>query len=129
MSAGAMRLKRLDLPSFEQLCGSTRLGPQARNMARAVLVDGRTLVDVAAEHGMSKQRVKLAVDSVEREYSRLSGELNGVVRIEVEIPAVVAIELSQLIDRLSSCQDESLKQASQAGLVAALRDFNRSLLP
>ena len=56
-----MRLKRLTPQAFDRTAADTRLGEQAREMARAVLVDGRAQVDVATEHGMTKQRVSLAV--------------------------------------------------------------------
>jgi hypothetical protein len=55
-----MRLKRLTPQAFDRAAADTRMGDQAREMARAVLVDGRAQVDVATEHGMSKQRVSLS---------------------------------------------------------------------
>ncbi len=65
-----MRLKRLTPQAFDRVAADTRMGEQAREMARAVLVNGRAQVDVATEHGMTKQRVSGAVATIERAYKK-----------------------------------------------------------
>ena len=107
-----MRLKRLTPQAFEQIAADTRMGDQARQMARAVLVDGRTQVDVAAEYGFSKQRVSLAVSSIERAYKKTSAPGVNFIRVELDLPEELALELAVFSDALRRHADVS--QASEA---------------
>lgn len=104
-----MRLKRLAPDVFDRVAAGTRLGVQARDMARAVLVDGRAQVDVATEHGMTKQRVSLAVGTVERAYKKFSSPGVSAIRVELDLPESLALELSGLLEALTGCTDEARK--------------------
>lgn len=101
-----MRLKRLASDVFDRVAADTRLGDQAREMARAVLVDGRAQVDVATEHGMTKQRVSLAVAAIERAYKKFSTPGVSAIRVELDLPESLALELSGFLDALKGCTDE-----------------------
>lgn len=100
-----MRLKRLTQQAFDHIAEKTRLGHQAREMAKAVLVDGHTLVDAAKEHGTSKQRVYLAVGTIERAYMKSSSPGDGSIRIELDLPEVLAAELAALVEAMKVCGD------------------------
>lgn len=100
-----MRLKRLTQQAFDHIAEKTRLGHQAREMAKAVLVDGLTLVDAAKEHGTSKQRVYLAVGTIERAYMKSSSPGDGSIRIELDLPEVLAAELAALVEAMKVCGD------------------------
>jgi hypothetical protein len=104
-----MRLKRLAPDVFDRVAADTRLGDQAREMARAVLVDGRAQVDVAAEHGMTKQRVSLAVGTIERAYKKFTTPGVSAIRVELDLPESLALEVSGFLDALKGCADEAKK--------------------
>lgn len=106
-----MRLKRLAPDAFDRVAADTRLGDQAREMARAVLVDGRAQVDVATEYGMTKQRVSLAVATIERAYKKFTTPGVSAIRVELDLPESLALELGALAEALEQCDDTELKQA------------------
>lgn len=122
-----MKLQRLSLEEFDRLAASTRLREQARNMARAVLVDGRTQADVATEWGMSKQRVNLAVAAIERTYIATAGAGGGVVRVSLELPESLALELGTLLDALKNCPDAALASAAVDKAIAGIRGATKRL--
>jgi hypothetical protein len=63
---------RLDAREFERLANQTRLGTNAREMARRVLVDGHTMHEVALLFSTIPQRVRLAVGSIHRVQASLT---------------------------------------------------------
>ncbi|MCW5323643.1 hypothetical protein D5039_21590 [Verminephrobacter aporrectodeae subsp. tuberculatae] len=114
-----MRLKRLSQQIFDRTAADTRLGDQARKMARAVLVDGRAQVDVATEHGMTKQRVSLAVATIERAYKKTTTPGLGSIRVELDLPETLALELGGVAEAMKACSDvakvaDALKKATNA---------------
>lgn len=114
-----MRLKRLTPQAFDRTAADTRLGEQAREMARAVLVDGRAQVDVATEHGMTKQRVSLAVAAIERAYKKATTPGVSSIRVELDLPEALALELAALAEAMKGCEDvaksaEALEKATTA---------------
>ena len=114
-----MRLKRLTPQAFDRTAADTRLGDQAREMARAVLVDGRAQVDVATEHGMTKQRVSLAVAAIERAYKKATTPGVSSIRVELDLPEALALELAALVEAMKGCDDaaktaEALEKTTSA---------------
>lgn len=120
-----MKLKRLSSEEFDRLAATTRLREQARNMARSVLVDGRTQVDVATEWGMSKQRVNLAVAAIERAYSASTAPGGGMVRVSLDLPEGLALELSNLMEATKECQDKELVAAAVEKIIVGIRSAAR----
>ena len=113
-----MRLKRLTPQAFDRAAADTRMGDQAREMARAVLVDGRAQVDVATEYGMSKQRVSGAVATIERAYKKTTTPGVSSIRVELDLPETLALELAALAEAMKGCDDaarcaEALDKASR----------------
>ncbi|CAJ0902747.1 hypothetical protein R20233_04826 [Ralstonia sp. LMG 32965] len=117
-----MRLKRLAPDVFDRVAAGTRLGDQARDMARAVLVDGRAQVDVATEHGMTKQRVSLAVATIERAYKKFSPPGVSAIRVELDLPESLALELDALSKALARSNDTELKASVIEKVLAAARN-------
>jgi len=114
-----MRLKRLTPQAFDRAAADTRMGDQAREMARAVLVNGRAQVDVAAEYGMSKQRVSGAVATIERAYKKTTTPGVSSIRVELDLPEALALELAALAETIKGCNDpirlaEALERATNA---------------
>ncbi len=114
-----MRLKRLTPQAFDRAAADTRMGDQAREMARAVLVDGRAQVDVATEYGMSKQRVSGAVATIERAYKKTTTPGVSSIRVELDLPETLA-----LAEAMKGCDDaarcaEALDKATNAVRKAA----------
>lgn len=122
-----MRLKRLTSQTFDQVAADTRLGDQAREMARAVLVHGRAQVDVAAEYGMTKQRVNLAVAAIERAYVKFATPGESSIRVELELPEALALELGALAEVLMQCQDAEQKSAVIEKVLSAARSGRKRL--
>lgn len=123
-----MKLKHLAPEDFDRLAKSTRLGERAREMARAVLVDGRTLPDVGVEYGMSKQRVHLAVGTIKRAYNDATTPSSGLVSVMLELPKSVALELSMLADALKECESEEQSSSVVASAVKVLASARRKLI-
>lgn len=57
-------MQRLTSEEFEKAVRASRMGKNTRAWARAVLVDGRRFVDVAADHKVNRQNVQQAVRQV-----------------------------------------------------------------
>ena len=122
-----MRLKRLTAQAFENSAADTRMGDHARGMARAVLVDGRSQVDVATEYGMTKQRVSGAVATIERAYKKITTPGESVIRVELDLPETLALELGVLIDALAQCRDQELQQAVIEKVLTACKSGRKRL--
>lgn len=122
-----MKLKRLSADDFDRLAASTRLGDRARDMARAVLVDGRSQVDVAAEFGMTKQRVHLAIATMERAYSQTSTPGRGWIGVDLNLPEPLALELTGLIDCLQKCENDALRDKALARAVRGIAEARQSI--
>ncbi len=120
-----MKLKRLTSEDFERFAALTGLGDSAREMARAVLVAGRQQTDVATEYGMTKQRVKLAVDVISRVYFQSTAPGNGLVSVELVLPESLAVTLASFVESLNSNTDDDVKSKA---LKQALDCFNAAKL-
>lgn len=95
-----MKLTRLPPAEFDSIVKRTRMGDLARQMARAVLVDGRPQSDVAVEYGRTRQRVSAAVAQVERAFALTAKAGTGWVRVTLELPEALALELANLAEGL-----------------------------
>lgn len=105
-----MKLIRLSPEDFSRLAEQTKLGEAARAMARAVLVDGRSQVDVANDYGMTKQRIGLAVGAINRVYEQSTAKSTAWVSVAIDLPDYLAHELADLIESLRTCPDEKKRQ-------------------
>ncbi len=96
-----MKLKRLSAEDFERVVGFTRLQGAACGMARAVLVDGRPQAEVAAEYGVTRQRIHLAIGVIEKAYMKHAPPGDNLVRVSLELPERWALALYSLMETLN----------------------------
>lgn len=122
-----MRLKRLTPQAFDSAAADTRMGDHARAMARAVLVDGRAQVDVATEYGMTKQRVSGAVATIERAYKKVTTPGVSAIRVELDLPETLALELGALAEALAQCSDHELQESVIEKVLAASKSGRKRL--
>jgi len=122
-----MKLIHLPLKEFEVVAATTRLGEQACSMARAVLVDGRMQSDVATEWGMSKQRVNLAVNAIERAYIATASVENAIIRASFDLPESLALELGALLDAMKNCPDADLINSAIIKAIEGIRTAKKKL--
>jgi hypothetical protein len=124
-----MKLQRLTLEEFDRLVSSTRMQEATRAMARAVLVDGRSQAEVANELGMTRQRVNLAVAAIERVYAATAGAGDGnvMVRVSLDLPEGLAVEMGTFVDALSKCSDPDLANEAIDKAVAGVRSATKRL--
>ncbi|KQQ44666.1 hypothetical protein ASF61_21290 [Duganella sp. Leaf126] len=114
-----MKLVRLSASDFARIASRTRLGPAATAMASGILVERRGLAEVAVEHGVTRQRVFLAVESVRKEYSN-SLEQCGNLAVELELPHTLAVPLEQFVLTLHAQGSIDNKLAMVSILTVAL---------
>lgn len=123
-----MRIKRLSPETFDLVVAETRLGAQSRDMARAVLVEGRAQVDVADEHRTSKQRVNVAVATVRSAYLKRATPGGSSIRFELELPEALAQELCALAEALAHCRSNERRSAVIEDVQLVARKGRLSLL-
>ncbi len=116
-----MKLIRLTQQDFDSIAPKTRLGHQALEMARSVLVDARSQADVAREYGMTKQRVGLAVASIERAYKESAIQSTANVRVELDIPERLALELGAFVDAIKESTDSAKSSEAIEKITIAVR--------
>jgi len=122
-----MRLKRLTLQDFDRLADGTRLKERARQLAREVLVDGGTPSGVAARHGMTPQRVSLAVGVIEKAYFEDREGGLGWVSLDMDLPEKVALQLDDLAKALRESKNESQVKEVTDILLTAVAKARRQL--
>lgn len=124
-----MKLRRLDIEVFNRLATETGLGDRAREMAAAVLVDGRKQTDVAAEYGMTKQRIGLAVASIEKAYfdGKIGVVGTGIVSVELDLPESLALQLAHFNEMFQKCRNKSDRKRAIANVIANLESAGQSL--
>lgn len=106
-----MKLKRLDSARFDEAVVRTGLESRTVDMAREVIVFGRGQSEVAAEYGMTRQRVGLAVENIASAYRQYNKDGAGVFSIQVELPEPLAIEMNRLSKLFESAPfDDSLHE-------------------
>ena len=115
-----MRLKRLTLQDFDRLADGTRLKERSKQLAREVLVDGGTPTGVAARHGMTPQRVSLAVGVIEKAYFEDREGGFGWVSLDMDLPEKLALQLDELVKALKESKNESQVEQVTELLVSAV---------
>jgi hypothetical protein len=122
-----MKLSRLEAGDFDRIvAGLKRMGDDARQMARAVLVNQRPLPEVALEHSVTKQRVHLAVETVRKRYAQTNEEC-GFMNMEIELPHLLAQSLDQFAKALESQTDPAARHAAIVKLSRALSSAEHAL--
>lgn len=121
-----MKLIRLAGDDFDLLAAETEMGPDARMMAKGVLVDRRTLTEMAAEYDVSKQRVHLAVETIRKEYAK-SKQHNGWLGLELELPHELATNLERFAAALTSQSDAALREGALVKLARAIASAEHTL--
>lgn len=122
-----MKLERLSRDEFDRLAALTRLPENSKAMAAAVLVDGRVQVDVATEWGVQKQLVSRIVASINRVYMASTTASDGVVRLSLELPESLALELGTLLESIKKSSDAALVSAAVTKANAGIRSAVRLL--
>lgn len=123
-----MKLKRLTPSDFDRIAECSRMGTRAREMARAVLVDGRTQADVATEHGMTKQRVNLAVGAISRIFKHSAAPAgSGTVSVNLELPETLALELAHLENALGASSSAEVRDKAVTQVLEAVRTAKKNL--
>lgn len=115
-----VRLRRLKARDFARLADHTRLGPDAREMARAVFVQGQRLFEVAKAKGVIRQRVQLAAEAIERVYEKFGAQDGALIEITVDVPDAVGQPFAQLATELA--------KVDAATRAAATEEVRRCLL-
>lgn len=117
-----IKLHRIGAAEFEQLADSRRMHAATREMARQVLVDGKTGTEVAARYGKSKQFVGKAVKAI-REAHAASATSSAWVTLNVEIPEAVNDQLQQFLEALKA---SSSAEANGLATTQVIRALNRA---
>lgn len=122
-----MKLSRLAADDFARIAGRTKkMGIDALNMASGVLVDQRSLPELAKDHAVSKQRVHLAVEAIRKEYAA-GNEDCGWMSVELELPHVLAHALAHFTDALQEQPDEAARRAAIVKVCRALTSAENTL--
>ena len=122
-----MKLTRLAVDDFQVLADKTKMGTDARMMAKGFLVERRSLNEVAALFNVSKQRVHLAVETIRKEYTKSNGT-SGWLGLELELPHALAVDIERLAVALNSQTDTELRRASLVKVTRAIAIAERALL-
>ncbi len=122
-----MKLTRLPPDVFDRLMATTRFKEQARIVLRAIFVDGRQQTIVADEHGMTKQRVNRLAGFLERAYIATDSSGNAMVKVSLELPETLAMELDGLMGAMQNCTDEIKKTAALDKARAGVRSATKHL--
>lgn len=122
-----MKLTRLANADFEALADKTKLGMDARRMAKGFLVERKSLTEVAALFNVSKQRVHLAVETIRKEYTK-SKLASGWLGLELELPHALAADIESFAVALNSQTDAELRRASLVKVARAIASAEHALL-
>lgn len=116
---------RLHLPEFDRLASQTRLGARARDMARMVLVEGRSMHDVALAFDTIPQRVRLAVGSIHRVQAALTWGASAAGLAGV--PESLLAPLSDYVSRLGALRPGRVDHGVIAELQSLLHDARQRI--
>lgn len=114
-----IKLHRIGAAEFEQLADSRRMHAATRELARLVLVEGKTGTEVAAQYGKSKQFVGKAVKAI-REAHAAAATSSAWVTLSLEIPEAVNEPLQQFLDALKDSRSAEANGLATAQIVRAL---------
>lgn len=122
----ATTLKRIDAREFDKLAEKTGLGEAAREMARLVLVEGKTMPEAAELCGTYKQRVSLAVGSIRRVHQGAATR-SGWVSLNVEVPERLSGQLTELLTALKATKSRDAKALALSQVEHAIQRANQTL--
>jgi hypothetical protein len=111
---------RLDEREFERLANQTRLGANARAMARMTLVEGQTMHEVAKSFDTIPQRVRLAVGSIHRVQASLTWG-------SAAVPDCLLAPLNEFIASFHALNAVQLDEAVIADLQTLLRQAHQRI--
>ena len=97
-----MKLKKLSASEFDRVARLTGMEQQTIDMAREVLVFGRKQTEIAAETGMTKQRIFKAVLKIEQAYFNSESDGAALVSLDLNLPEKLALELASISAILES---------------------------
>lgn len=121
-----MRLKRLSETDFASVAATTRLSQTSIEMAYRVLVLGDQVAAVASDHGTSRQRVHMAINTIERKYfARNTGD--GLVRCDELIPSAMGSDLERFSRAYSRSRSPARRRACVQAVIAVLQDATQVL--
>ena len=89
-------------------------------MARLHLVEGLPMPEVGERFGVTRQRVRLAVESIRRVH-QAGVTRTGSVRVDIEIPEALAGPLADFLDalRTAGSKDTKVQAIAQVGRALA----------
>jgi hypothetical protein len=122
-----MKLTCLTEHDFIEVAKTTALRTDAWAMARAVLVERRSLADVASQYQVSRQRVHLAVEVIRKAYDKEQLR-SGWMGVDIELPHPLAADVTRVAKLLWDKPDSERRQKALALLSRALGDAERELL-
>lgn len=97
-------------------------------MAQEVLVNGKSLSEVATLYGMTAQRVTLAVGVIEKAYFADPEGGGGWVTLDLQLPETIALEMDQLAQALKECGNGAAVEEAGNILIAAMAKARRRLI-
>jgi hypothetical protein len=115
----------LDAREFERLANLTRLGTNAREMARLTLVEGQTMHEVALAFDTIPQRVRLAVGSIHRVQASLTWGASAPPA--VGLPDSLLAPLSEFISSFNALRPAQLDDAVIADLQTLLSEARQRI--
>ncbi len=116
---------RLDAREFERLANLTRLGANAREMARLTLVEGQTMHEVALAFDTIPQRVRLAVGSIHRVQASLTW--GATAPPVAAVPDCLLAPLSEFISSFKALRPAQLDDAVIADLQTLLSEARQRI--
>ncbi len=119
-STSTVKLQSIGAHDFNALADRTGLGQDAREMARLHLVEGLPMPEVGERFGVTRQRVRLAVESIRRVH-QAGVTRTGSVRVDIEIPEALAGPLADFLDalRTAGSKDTKVQAIAQVGRALA----------
>ena len=97
-----MKLKKLSASEFDRVARLTGMEEQTIAMAREVLVFGRKQTEIAAETGVTKQRIFKVVVKIEQAYFNSESDGGALVSLDLHLPEKLALELASISAILES---------------------------
>lgn len=121
-------LTRIDKREFDKLADQTNLGEAAREMARLVLVDGKSMPEVGKQYGKSKQRVLLAVERIRQVHQgHTTLTRSGWVRLDAEMPERMSSLLAEVLDAYKASESRDAKTLALSQIEHALQRAKQTL--
>lgn len=105
-------LTLLSASEFNRLADTTRLGVNARAMARRVLVDGAAPTVVGEEFGLTRQRVHLAVNTMRKAHERDGGD-SAWMSVSTVLPHALASAIEPLSGKLRKAKGATRQKVVQ----------------